>query len=187
MDVSSGSGNFFHVGSGQALAGSGTVLGGVTVDSTGTIDVGDVNTIGLLNLDSLNLASGSSITFEIGTTQYDEVKLASGKTASADSGATLNLLTLPGFNILSLQANDVFHLFDLSAGGNTSLALLSYNLPTAPGLSWDTTHVASEGYIRVATAAVPEPSGWLMGLLAGVPAAIVLLRRRKRKSTKLDL
>lgn len=143
FDVSAFGGGFV-VGPTQTLAGSGTVLGSVIAN--GTVSPGA--SIGLLAI------SGNATL--AGTTVMELSK--SGAILANDVLNVSGTLTCGGNLVITssgdaLAANDSFHLF--TPGGFVG-TFANFTLPTLPfGLSWDTSTVNTDGWIRVASQAAP--------------------------------
>jgi autotransporter-associated beta strand protein len=138
--------------SGRSLGGSGTVVGSVTMASGSTLTVGGpgTNAIGTLTVtNTLLLQAGSTSLMEVskfgGTATCDQV-VASNVTYGG-------VLTVSGAGG-AFAAGDTFKLFSAgSYGGSFS----TINLPV--GTTWDTTRLAVDGTIKVASVTRPQVIG----------------------------
>jgi hypothetical protein len=139
----------------------------VSVNSGGTFAPG--NSAGLLALSgNLTLASGSVTSMGIGGTTRGTLYDAANVTGTITFGGTLNVSFVSGY---TPSGGESFDLFDWSAKSGT---FSSVNLPSLPGLSWDTSALYTTGVIS----AIPEPSTW--AALAGAGALGLAAWRRKR-------
>ena len=142
-----GVGGGFVLGAAQTLSGTGSVVGGTTVN--GTLSPG--NSIGTLSFSS-SLALGGTSAFEISKT---------GFTLASDLAAVSGALTLGGtLNVTAsgdaLAFGDTFDLFNAPS---FSGAFATLNLPVLdPGLEWNTANLGTDGSIAV----VPEPGSALL-------------------------
>jgi hypothetical protein len=143
FDVSALGGGYV-LGPTQTLGGSGTVLGSVIAN--GTVTPGA--SIGQLTISGNATLAGTTVmeVSKAGAVLANDVLNVSG---TLTYGGNL-VVTLAGD---ALVANDSFHLF--VPGGFVGV-FASFILPTlSDGLSWDTSTVATDGWIRVAGPASP--------------------------------
>jgi len=134
------------VNSGARLAGNGTIAGSVT--NNGTLAPG-TDVIGTLTVNG-NLVFGAGATHLARLNKSANTNdLVRGLTQVQYAG-TLVLTNLAG----SLAANDSFKLFD-AAGAAYSGSFASV-VPATPGagLTWDLTHLTTDGTVRVASGGV---------------------------------
>lgn len=128
--------------------------------------------------------ASSGITFEIsGNGVNDKILFNASGSARMDFSAmaagSIGVTFVAGY---TPALNDSFDLLDWSAVSGTGITGLStslLSLSTAgfdPSWSWDISHFTTTGVISIA--GVPEPS---RTVLAGVGAALVCLRRRRRR------
>jgi len=175
------------------LGGSGTILGGVTVASSGTLAPG--NSPGVLTVGSLSLAAGSHTTMEITGTSaglYDQV-FGTGS-GGLTYGGTLDLV------MTGMYADQtVFNLFRnfSSYTGNFAAVGLDATGEYA-GLTfsdvdgvWTSTETANNqrlvfstttGNLSVLAAVVPEPSTCAMALAGLACGGWQMFRRRRLKA-----
>jgi len=163
LDVSSVSGRF-QISANQTLQGTGTVIGALTVASTGILAPG--NSAGTITFNNnLTLASGSVSNFEINGLTTGLYDLAKGGTGSqtVNFGGTLNLIFQSGFNTVGTVKIFDFETYAETFGVNTSGLASGYTA----------SFNATDGVVTV----VPEP-GTASLLLGGL--ALALLGRRTR-------
>ena len=136
------------VSSGGTLGGNGVIGGAVDVQSGGTVSAG--GSIGIL-------AISNSLTFEGGSTNFVELNANTGTNDSVVGlttvtyGGTLSVVNLDG----TLAVGQSYKLFSATsyAGAFTNI------VPAAPGanLAWDTSSLAVDGTLKIATAAATPP------------------------------
>ena len=161
-------------------------LSATTITNTGTIrGRGDINgaimnnaggivapgaSPGILTVDDITFASGSSLQIELGGlargTEYDV--LAASGTITLQEGSSLSVTLIDGF---VPQGDEVFDIMDFAG---LSGEFSTRSLPSlGGGLTWDTSGLYTSGTITVA----PEPA--TLGLVAVGVAGTILRRRRK--------
>jgi len=159
--------------SATTITNSGTIRGRGDINGTITNNAGGIvapgASPGILTVDAITFASGSSLQIELGGTargtQYDV--LAASGTVTLQEGSSLAVTLIDGF---VPQGNDEFDILDF-AGLSGEFGLSLPQLGT--GLSWDTSDLYTGGTITVA----PEPA--TLGLVAVGVAGTILRRRRK--------
>ncbi len=133
---------------GGTLGGNGSISVPVTVNSGGTLSPG--TSIGKLSIyDSMTLAEGATTVMELSksgaTITNDQVSVLT----TLAVGGTLNV-TLSG----TVTGGEVFTLF--TAGTfQPGAAFSAINLPTLPGLTWDTSKLTVNGTLSVVGGAKP--------------------------------
>lgn len=146
---------------GGLLAGTGSILGDVTVSS------GAALTAGITNAGTLTLVG--SLTFEPGATCYAKLDQGQG---TQDLVQGLNQLTYAGtLNVTNLSGtlavNDSFKLFDAAIYHGAFATIV----PATPGvgLAWDTSELASSGTLKIApgSAVNPNPTNLLYTVSGG--------------------
>ena len=150
------------------IRGRGDINGVITNNAGGIVAPGE--SPGILTVDAITFASGSSLQIELGSTargtEYDVLD-ASG-TITLQNGSTLAVTLINGF---VPQGGDTFDILDFAG---LSGEFSTRSLPAlGDGLSWDTSGLYTSGTIVVA----PEPASAAM-LIAGL--ACTLLRRRAK-------
>jgi autotransporter-associated beta strand protein len=126
------------------LGGIGSIRGRVFVQSSGTLSPGDANSPGTLSIsNALSLA---------GTNVMDIIK--SGSTFIADQVTNITTLTLGCRLVINLSGDPIaatdsikLYSFNSASGAVTGID------PASPGfgLLWDTSHLATDGTLRVKT------------------------------------
>jgi autotransporter-associated beta strand protein/T5SS/PEP-CTERM-associated repeat protein len=171
------------------LGGSGTILGDVTVGSSGTLSPG--NSPGVLTVESLSLLAGSTTLMEITGTSaslYDQVVgngsggLTYGGTLDlVMSGSYANGTTFNLFSNFSSPSIGDFAAVGLDATGSEYAGLTFTGTAGVWTSTWTTNHqrlVFSTGTGDLVV--VPEPSTYaLMAIGAGI---VGLMHRRKRRT-----
>ena len=171
------------------LGGSGTILGGVTVNSSGTLSPG--NSPGVLTVGSLSLLAGSHTLMEITGTSaslYDQI-VGTGS-GGLTYGGNLDLV-LSG----SYADQTTFHLFSnfSSSGGDFAAvgldatgeyAGLTFSDSDHVGGVWTSTWTENHQRLVFSTGTgdlvvVPEPSTYAMGLVGLACGGWQMLRRRR--------
>ncbi|MCX5674413.1 MAG: autotransporter-associated beta strand repeat-containing protein [Planctomycetota bacterium] len=153
---------------GAGLMGGGTVLGDLVV--TGAVAPG--SSPGILSVEDIILAAGSTLEVELGDTVrgsgYDV--LASSGSVTLQAGSTLAVTLI---NAFVPEKGDAFDILDFAALSGR------FGTPTLPALgenlAWNTDGLYTSGVIKV----VPEPASAAL-LMAGL--AWAALRRRARGS-----
>ena len=98
-----------------------------------------------------------------------------GGTLTADGTLTVSLIN--GFSPVTGSS------FQLLQAGTFSGTFATVNLPAlTPGLSWDSSLLASAGTIGVTGSAIPEPGTY--ALIAGCAGLAVAVMRRRRASRR---
>jgi autotransporter-associated beta strand protein/T5SS/PEP-CTERM-associated repeat protein len=169
------------------LGGSGTILGGVTVASSGTLAPG--SSPGVLTVGSLSLSAGSHTLMEItGTSSslYDQIvgTGAGGLTYGGSlnlvmTGSYANQTTFDLFNSFSSNTGDFFAV-GLNATGE--YAGLTF---TGDGGVWTSTATARGQRLVFSTGTgdlvvVPEPSTYAMAFAGLAYGGYMIFRRRKQ-------
>ena len=140
--------NIVTVSSTATLGGNGTVNGPVTIQSGGTLAVG--NSIGTLTI-------SNSLVFQITGTNVSELNKTLG---TNDLVRGLTAVTYNGILVVNnlsgtLAANDTFKLFD---AGTYTGSFASSNLPAlGTGLSWDTSGLTINGTLKVTGTTTASP------------------------------
>jgi fibronectin-binding autotransporter adhesin len=132
------------------VGGTGAILGPVSVQDGGSLAPGSSG-IGTLTLSNSLTLSGLAVTLmEINRTNTQNSDLL--VTASVPFNGTLTVTNIGP----ALQPGDTFHLFAGAING----IFAATNLPTfgSPGFYWDTSLLASQGTIKVASTAAPAPT-----------------------------
>lgn len=159
-------GNNVNVNNGGTLGGSGVLASDIVARSGATVAPG--SSTGILSADGASFADGSRLIIEIASlSDFDRLVLTQSLTI--DSGATLELSLLDGFNPMLGDEFDVIDFNDSTGMFGTITAPTLSN-----GLVWDFSGFQGTGTIRIS--AVPEPSCVSILLLTGVG---VLTRRRR--------
>jgi hypothetical protein len=122
----------------------------------------------------LTLTSGNLALMELGGTirgtGYDALNI--GGTFTADGTLTVSLI-----NGYSPTTGTMFNLF---SAGSYKGTFATVTLPgLTPGLSWDSSALASAGNLSVTGSAVPEPGTYAL-LAGGAGLAVALVRRRRK-------
>jgi len=129
------------------LSGSGTILGPVAITDGATLAPGNAG-IGTLTLNSiLTFSPTAGTVMEINRTNAQNADLLVAP--AVPFAGTLSVVNLGP----ALEVGDTFNLFD----GTLSGAFSATNLPALalPGHKWDTSLLASQGIIKVATNVLP--------------------------------
>ena len=146
LDASGRTDRTFTVNSGQALTGDGSLLGRLTIAPGGTLTPGE-NSLGFITVTS-NADFAGVVTMEINRTNSpncDFIHVVSNGPPSITYGGTLTVSNLGP----PLQAGDTFTLFSAT---NYSGFFDTEMLPSlTAGLVWDTSGLATNGSIRVAS------------------------------------
>ena len=150
------------------IRGRGDINGVITNNAGGIVAPGE--SPGILTVDAITFASGSSLQIELGGTargtEYDV--LAASGTLTMQSGSSLAVTLIDGY---VPQGDDEFDILDFAG---LSGEFSTRSLPQlGTGLSWDTSDLYTGGTITVA----PEPA--TLGLVAVGVAGTILRRRRK--------
>ena len=142
------------LGSGQTLAGLGTVSGDVTFGSGSTLSVG------LSSTAVATLTASGNVTFQAGST--NQFKVNPGASPANDSVTGLSGVTFGGTLVVtkigsgSFAAGNSFQLFSASTYNPSAFAALV--LPALPaGLGWDASGLTASGTITVVAA--PQITG----------------------------
>ena len=177
------------------LGGSGTILGGVTVGSSGTLSPG--NSPGVLTVGSLSLLAGSHTLMEItgtSTSLYDQI--VSNGSGGLTYGGNLNLV-MSG----SYADQTTFHLFSNFTSpptGDFAAVVLDATGDEYAGLTftgtagvWTSTWTTNHQRLVFSTATgdlvvVPEPSTYAMALAGLACGGWQMWRRRLRKAATLE-
>ena len=178
------------------LGGSGTILGGVTVGSSGTLSPG--NSPGVLTVGSLSLLAGSHTLMEItgtSTSLYDQI--VSNGSGGLTYGGNLNLV-MSG----SYADQTTFHLFSNFTSpptGDFAAVVLDATGDEYAGLTftgtagvWTSTWTTNHQRLVFSTATgdlvvVPEPSTYAMALAGLACGGWQMMRRRRlRKAATLE-
>lgn len=144
--------------SGGVLGGNGTIEGSVTVLGGGHLAPG--TSIGTLTVHgTLNLDAGSVTEVEMNRTAgtFDQVV----GMISVTYGGTLTVSNLAG----SFAAGDAFKLFGAGTYGG-AFAAINPATP-GPGLKWDTSALASDGTLRIASDTSTTPTNIALNLSGG--------------------
>jgi autotransporter-associated beta strand protein len=151
--------------SGRLYFGSGTIQSATV---SGLVDTG----LQTANASSLTLLDGATMTLLLGGTNSFGKYSIGGEFTPA---GTLSIGLADDFNP---QLGDSFDILDFDSVGFGSFT--RFDLPTlGTGLEWDTSELYSEGSIRVAASAIPEPSTY--AALAGAAVLGVAAWRRRTK------
>jgi len=177
--------------SGATLSGSGSILGPVTILSSGTLDPGIG--VGALRVESLSLMPGSTTLIQITGSSaglYDQiVGTGSGSVSYGGemlitlSGSYENLTVFDLYSNFATRSND-FSSITLDATGE--YAGLSF---TDIGGEWVTQFTANKQQLRFSTLTgelivVPEPSAFVLAVM-GIGVGWMALRNRRRAATQL--
>jgi fibronectin-binding autotransporter adhesin len=148
LDVSGRVDGTLTLNSNQTLRGSGTVGGSVTARANSAITVGDTDGLPdqITITNALVLQSGSTLNMDV-----DHYQFAAGRTndtilglSSVVYGGTLNL------NVISVEANSVFKLFNAGSYGGSFSSLVPAIPPGLPAkFGWDTSFLAVDGTLRI--------------------------------------
>jgi autotransporter-associated beta strand protein len=154
LDLSALASPTLAVTTGRGLAGSGTVVGNVTMATGSTLTVGGSGTNSLGPLTVTN-----NLVLQAGSTSLMEVSKVGG-VASSDQVVATNVtyggtLTVTGAGG-GFVAGDTFKLFSAGSYGSSFNAI---NLPT--NIVWNTTQLGANGTIQVVSVSVPHISGGL--------------------------
>ncbi len=151
-----------------ALAGTGTISGAVTV-SGGAINLVDGSTGTLALSNTLALASGSSLAFEIGSGGASDLINVAGA-ISATGPVAVNITGLAGFG------TGTYNL--ISAASSSGLSNLA--IGTTPGGAFSYILQSNAAGEQLVVSAVPEPAS--LGLVVALGAMGLLLLRRKARA-----
>jgi fibronectin-binding autotransporter adhesin len=149
LDVSARTDDSLTLSSGQALSGTGSVLGTVSNSVGSTIAPGTSSSIGTLTITNVVDLSGTNVMkLDAGAVTND---LITGAQAINYAG-TLTVTNINGTPV----ANQIFQLFH--AASYTG-AFAATNLPVLnPGLGWVTTNLSVNGTIQIVSTGVAGPS-----------------------------
>jgi len=180
FNVSQISGGFVLGGStAQELAGTGKIIGNVTVGAHGTLSPGDA--LGLMNVTG-NVVLSGTLALQIDDTSAPTILDTSGglandeliATGSLTEGGTLDVTYAGDMNV-ALTSGDSFQL--ISAGSFFDV-FAQIDLPELnSGLQWNTSQLATKGIISV----IPEPGSLA---ILGMGAVGMMLRGRRRNAPK---
>lgn len=134
--------------SGQTLEGAGRVNGALTVSANATVAPGTNTTFGAIGASGAVMLNGTTALKIYNPTQNDAIQ----SSTSIAYGGTLNLEFIPG----NLAAGNVWKIFNApSYSGSFTLS------PSSPGsgLIWDTSHLTTDGTLRVTTTTPPDITG----------------------------
>jgi autotransporter-associated beta strand protein len=147
LDTSGHSGGSVTLASGQTLKGSGTVEGSLTVGNGAVLTIGDDSGIpeAMTITNILTLQTTSTLNMDVDHYQY-----ALGLTndiiqglAQVNYGGTLNL------NIVSIETNSVFKLFNASTYSGAFASISPAAPPIGSPWIWDTNYLTVDGTLRV--------------------------------------
>jgi len=174
------------------LSGSGTILGGVTVGSSGTLAPG--NSPGALTVGSLSLLAGSHTLMEITGTSgsfYDQI--VGGGSGGLTYGGTLDLVMSGSYadqTTFHLFSNFSSHTGDFSSVGlNATGEYAGLTFSDVDGI-WSSTETVNHqrlvfstttGDLSVVAAVVPEPSTCAMAIAGLACGGWKMFRRRRLK------
>ena len=172
--------------SGATLSGSGSILGPVTILSSGTLDPGIG--VGALTVDSLSLVAGSTTLIEITGSSaglYDQL-IGSGTGAMQYggemhitlSGSYVNFTTFDLYSQFTPRTGD-FDAITLAATGEYAGLTFTDN-----GGVWTTGFTIHNQQLRFSTVSgelivVPEPSACVLAVM-GIGAGWIALRKRRK-------
>ncbi|MBW8864399.1 MAG: hypothetical protein JF609_05650, partial [Verrucomicrobia bacterium] len=127
---------------GGMLGGIGFIRGAVTTSGSGNLSPGDANTVFATLIVSNRLTLGGTCTIDADKT---------GSTFTSDVITNITTLTLGGTLALNLTGDtlvggDSFKLFSF-ASASGAFSAITPDTP-APGLQWDTSHLATDGTLR---------------------------------------
>ena len=144
VDVSQRVDQTLTLASGQTLQGNGSITGNLTVGAGAAVSPGGAGAIGTLSVSGAVVLSGNTM-MEVNQTAGTQDQItSSGNIAYA---GTLNVANLAG----TLAAGQSFALFN-GATYSGSFASIVPATP-GPGLTWDTSSLASNGTLKIAGAA----------------------------------
>ena len=169
------------------LGGSGTILGNVTVGSSGTLAPG--NSPGVFTVGSLSLLAGSHTLMEITGTAagfYDQI--VGTALGGLTYGSSLNLVMTGSYadqTTFQLFSNFSSNTGDFSAVGLNATGEYAGLTFAGDGGVWTSTETANGQRLVFSTGTgdlivVPEPSTWVMGAVGLACAAWGGFRRRKQ-------
>jgi len=183
----------------QALQGTGTVNGGVTVGSNGTIRAGDSNGVGTLSLNGPGLTIGSAGTLAV---KISTTAGSSGATGSSSTGTNNNLLaslgsftfdpagkiTIDGTGITDFTLNSPYSYKIATGAGNQSTLLINNQSAFSTiGFSADTFSVTGNAggdiFVNFTPVPVPEPTTVLGISVAALGLGAFVRRRWKATPT----
>jgi fibronectin-binding autotransporter adhesin len=152
MDVSGKADQTLTLASGQTLLGSGRINGALVVSAGATVSPGTNVTMGAIGADGAVTLNGTATMKIYNPTANDAIQSGT----SISYGGTLNLEFLTG----TLAAGNSWKLFNApSYSGSFTLN------PASPGngLVWDTSHLTTDGTLRVISVAPPDITSITVG------------------------
>ncbi len=171
LDVS-GVGGGFSLGTGQALGGTGSIAGPITLGAGSHLKPG--NSPGTITFtDGLTLGNGTIIDLELGTVS-DLIRVSGGTLtgATGTGGVTLNLTNSGGF------APNTYILFDFTGATLSGFDIADFTLGTTiAGYDYSFALSGTTFSLIATAAAVPEPATY--ALLGGLAALGLVIARRR--------
>jgi autotransporter-associated beta strand protein len=155
------------VGSGAALGGSGTINGSVSINSGATLNPGTAATLTLGQ--TLTFGSESTLAFTLGSNSSKIVFSSPGNNLLGNGNATLSLTLGDGFNY-----GATYRIFENSSTTGFSFAdIVGYD-----DANFTATFAQFESNYDLTFAAIPEPSTYMLLVLAGLAVLSWGIRKR---------
>lgn len=187
-----GTGNVIVDGSGAVLAGTGSILGGYTTVTLGTLKPGDNGgaSTGTLALNSLMFTPASATTVAelqiVNTSAFDKLTITGSLTLNGSSnilidGSGYSAAVGDSFTLLDwsglLTTNGFSTGTNLRTGSNADGNEGNLDLPDISGIGlWQISDLIHGGALTITVVGVPEPTRGVLVMVGGV---MLVMRRRR--------